>query len=179
MIFKLGRYIAWCLMLTSAFKSTLVFLGISLICFLLTFEICIKTMFSCTPDQEIRDYYPCEVILSHMPVPACGKDKKNSHVSAASWSHFDLWCHCNVKMMSLCHISANWEFSGSPFHFSNMKYGTKWCARKRKTLFLWGWERNILLGQSPFVISWQALWCHFFYPILTFMMDSYNIDQLM
>ena len=29
-----------------------------------------------TPDRDFRCFYPCEIILSHTPVPALGKGKK-------------------------------------------------------------------------------------------------------
>ena len=31
--------------------------------------------YSSTPDQDFSCSYPCEIILSHIPVPAHGKDK--------------------------------------------------------------------------------------------------------
>ena len=53
--------------------------------------------------------------LSHTPVTALRKDKKNDR-SAARWPHVDTRRHCNVKMMSLCRITAILGFSGSLFH---------------------------------------------------------------
>ena len=35
----------------------------------------VKSVFSCTPDRNFRCFNPCEIILSHIPVPAHGKDK--------------------------------------------------------------------------------------------------------
>ena len=29
-----------------------------------------------TPDRDFRCFQPCEIFLSHLPIPACGKDKK-------------------------------------------------------------------------------------------------------
>ena len=28
------------------------------------------------PDRDFRCFYPCDIILSHIPIPACGQDKK-------------------------------------------------------------------------------------------------------
>ena len=36
----------------------------------------LKVRFSCTSDQDFHCFYPYEIILSHIPVPALGKDKK-------------------------------------------------------------------------------------------------------
>ena len=30
------------------------------------------------PDRDFRRFYPCEIILSHIRVPARGKDKKQT-----------------------------------------------------------------------------------------------------
>ena len=56
-------------------------------------------------------------------VPALGKDKKtNSRTSVARWSQVDPRRHCNVKMTSPCHISAN---SGFPCSFFFMPFQYK------------------------------------------------------
>ena len=41
----------------------------------------IGVCFSRTPAWDFRCFYPSEIILSHILVPACGKDKKYSHVA--------------------------------------------------------------------------------------------------
>ena len=33
-------------------------------------------MYSRTPDQDLRCFYQREIFLSHIPIPARGKDKK-------------------------------------------------------------------------------------------------------
>ena len=43
-----------------------------------------KTLYSCTPDRDFRCFYPYEIILSQIPVPARGKEKK---LTAARWPH--------------------------------------------------------------------------------------------
>ena len=42
--------------------------------------------FSRTPDLDFRCFYPCEIFLSHTPIPALGKDKKRT---AARWPYVD------------------------------------------------------------------------------------------
>ena len=34
--------------------------------------------FSRTPDRDFRCFYPCEIFLSHTPIPALGKGKKRT-----------------------------------------------------------------------------------------------------
>ena len=36
----------------------------------------VSESFSPIPDQDFRCFYPCEIFLSHIPLPALGKDKK-------------------------------------------------------------------------------------------------------
>ena len=74
--------------------------------------------------------------LSRIPVPACGKEKTNSRTSAAHWSHVNPWRHCNVKMMSPCHISAYSGFSVSPFHVFHYKMRYLVVSKKKNPLFV-------------------------------------------
>ena len=64
--------------------------------------------------------------LSHIPVPALGKDiKTNSPTSAACWLHVVPWSNRYVKMTSSCRISASSGLFGSLFHvIYNIKCGT-------------------------------------------------------
>ena len=39
--------------------------------------------YSRTPDRDFRCFYPCEIFLSHTPLPALGKDKTNSRTLAS------------------------------------------------------------------------------------------------
>ena len=55
-----------------------------------------------TPGQEFRCVYSCEKILSHIPIPAHGKDKKRS---SARWQHANPRRHCNGKMNPMSHLS--------------------------------------------------------------------------
>ena len=38
-------------------------------------SVCGGTEDSRTPDRDFRCFYPCEIFLSHTPIPALGKDK--------------------------------------------------------------------------------------------------------
>ena len=57
-------------------------------------DICVTVgakIVSRTPDRDFRCFCPCEIILSHIPVPARGKDKnRTAYTSAARWSHLDV-----------------------------------------------------------------------------------------
>ena len=89
------------------------------------------------PDQDFHYFYTCEIILSHIPVPARGKDEKtNSSVSTARLPHVDPLCHCNVKMTSSCRISANSGFSGSLFHVFQIKNTCSVVSKKNNPLFV-------------------------------------------
>ena len=67
---------------------------------------------SCTPDRNFRFFYPCEIIRSHIPVSACGKDNKQS---AACW----LYSRKVVVTFKLCHCIQ--DFLRVFFMFSNIK----------------------------------------------------------
>ena len=56
--------------------------------------------------MDFRCFYPCELILSHIPVPARGKDKKQRTASsmAARWLYVDSLRHSTVKMTLPCRI---------------------------------------------------------------------------
>ena len=43
--------------------------------------------FSCTPVREFRCFYTCEIILSQIPIPAQGKDKKGQPHAGRTLSH--------------------------------------------------------------------------------------------
>ena len=59
--------------------------------------------FSRTPDRNTNCFYPCEIILSHIPVPARGKDKNEQpHVNRTS---------IRDVITSLCRTLALSEFS--------------------------------------------------------------------
>ena len=82
-------------------------------------------------DRDFRCFYmyPCEVFLSHIPVPALGKDKSRTD---ARWPYVGPWRQCNVKMTLPCRISAYSGFSRQLFQvFFQYKWGTciKWWAR--------------------------------------------------
>ena len=144
-------------------------------------------------------FYPCEIILSlsHIPVPALGKDKKtNSRTSAARRLHVDPWRHWNIKMRSPCRISAFSGFSRSLFlcffpilnevfsreqrkkkHYScedgiekSVTRITEWHHKaKNPSLAITVFHHSA----SPVMPIGDAR-DGFFYPTLTLMMDSYN-----
>ena len=136
-----------------------------------------EEVFSCTSDRNFRCFYTCEIILSHIPVPAHGKDKW----TAARWPHVDSWRHCNVKITSPCHVSVYFGFSWESFScFFQYKMRYLVVSKKKNPLFVWRWDEKIRPSWSPFVITRQALWCQigdpqdgFFYPTFTLMMHSY------
>ena len=42
------------------------------------FVFCLERFISRTPDRDFRCFYPCEIFLSHTPIPALGKDIKRT-----------------------------------------------------------------------------------------------------
>ena len=60
-----------------------------------------------TPDQDFPCFYPCEIILSHTPVPALGKDKK---WIAACHPHAGRTSICDVIVMLKWHHHVAWSF---------------------------------------------------------------------
>ena len=112
-----------------------------------------------TPDWGFRCFYPYEKILSHIPhTTTRGKDEKRT---AARWRHIHLWCHCNVKMTSPCHMYVasqhiqNFLEAFFMFFFQfEMRYLV--VSKKKNPLFVWGWDRKIRPSRSPFVITPQA-----------------------
>ena len=61
-------------------------------------------------------FYPCEITLPHIPVPAHEKDKnEQSHVNQTLASRRSV-TSLQYKMTSVCRNSANSGFSGSLFH---------------------------------------------------------------
>ena len=106
-------------------------------------------------------FYPCEMILSHIPLPARGKDKKRI---ATRRLHADCTLIHNVIVMSKwCHHVASQhiqDFSEAFFMFFQYKIWYLVVVNKKKNpLFLSGWDRNIHTSGSPFIITMQASWC--------------------
>ena len=58
-------------------------------------------IFSRTPDRDFRCFYTCEIILSHIPVPASGKHKKEQP-HAGRTSILDI-----IVMLKCCHHTAS------------------------------------------------------------------------
>ena len=73
-----------------------------------------KVTYSRTPDWDFYCFNQSEIILSHIPIPAHGKDKKNEQQHAGRMLIRDVIC--NVKIMSPCRILVYSGFSGSLFH---------------------------------------------------------------
>ena len=88
--------------------------------------------------------------LSHIPVPARGKDKNEQ-------THVDLWHHCYFK---LCHHVTSQR---SLFHlcFSNIKWGIKWWARKRIHYLCKGGIENLSLLITVLWCKLVILWMDF------------------
>ena len=55
---------------------------------------------SSTPD---RDFYPCEIFLSHIPLPALGKEKKNEQQRPQA----GCMSICDAIVMLKCHHVAS------------------------------------------------------------------------
>ena len=116
---------------------------------------CKRNIHSCTPDRDFRCFYPCEIFLSHTPIPVLAKDKKQT---ATRWPHAirDVivilkWCH-NVTFQRIQ------KFLEAFFKFSNINDLLS-GEQEKNPLFLWGWDRKIRPLQSPIVITRQASWC--------------------
>ena len=78
-----------------------------------------------TPDRDFRYFYPCEIFLSYIPVPALGKDKNRTSARrphAGRMSILDV-----IVMLKGRHYVASQQFQDFLevfFIFSNIKCGT-------------------------------------------------------
>ena len=113
-----------------------------------------------TPDSDFRCFYPCKIILSHIPVPARGKDKKRT---ATRQPHAFRTSICDVIVgLKLSHPVASQriqDFLDVFFIFFKYKMRYLVVSKKKNTLFLLGWDRKTSPSRSLFVITRQALWC--------------------
>ena len=67
--------------------------------------------FSHTPDRDFRRFYPCEISLAHIPVPAHGKEKKKT---ATHQRHVRSTSICDIiVMLKLCHYVATHRIQDS------------------------------------------------------------------
>ena len=58
-------------------------------------------IFSCTTDWDFCCFYPCEIILPHIPIPGHGKDRNQT---ATRWRHAGCTSICDViEMLKWCH----------------------------------------------------------------------------
>ena len=57
-----------------------------------------KLSISRTPDQDFRCFYPCEIILCHIPVPARGKDKKTDSCTSTARRSVTYVCMYVLKL---------------------------------------------------------------------------------
>ena len=112
--------------------------------------------FSRTPDRDFLCFYPCEIILSHIPVPAHGKDKKRT-ITRRPALIGDI-----IVMLKCCHhvtLQQIHDFLEALFMFFQYKMWYLMVRKKKNSLFMWGWDRKISPLWLPFVISQQAWWC--------------------
>ena len=109
------------------------------------------------PDRNFCCFYPCKIILYHIPETARGKDKNEKpHVSHTSIRDFIL----TLKWRHHIAFQRNLGFSGSLFNvFFQYEMRYLVVSKKKNPLFVWGWDRKICPSRSPFVITWQASWC--------------------
>ena len=117
-------------------------------------------MYSRTPDRDFRCFYPCEIFLSRIPVPALGKDKK---LLAACRPHAGRTSIRDIIVMlkwrhhaAFQHIQDVLEVFFTFFQYK-MRYLV--VSEKKNPLFVWGWDRKNRPSRSTFVITWQASWC--------------------
>ena len=134
------------------------------------------------PDWDFRCFYPCKIFLSHTPVPALGKDKKNEQPHAGRTSIRDVivmlkWRHHVASQRIQDYLEVFIMF------FSNIKIRYLVVSKKKNPLFVRGWDRKICHSRS-FVIARQASWCQsatlgtdFSIPP-TLMMDTYIVEPL-
>ena len=94
-------------------------------------------------------------VLSHIPVPARGKDKKQT---AARQPHAGCKSiHDVIVMLKFCHHVASQrilDFLEVFFHIFQMRYLV--VSKKKNPLFVRGWNRKSCSSQSPFDITRQA-----------------------
>ena len=77
-----------------------------------------------TPDRDFRCFNPSDIILSHMPVSARGKDKKtNSRTSAARWPQVDRDVILMLKIRHDVTSQRIQDFLDIFFMFYNFKWG--------------------------------------------------------
>ena len=114
------------------------------------------TFISCTPDQDFHCIYPCEIILSHIPIPAHGKIKKEQphvrHMSIRDVIIVLKWHHLVASQRIQ-------DFLEAFFMFFQYKMRYLVVSQKKSPLFVWGWDRKICFSWSPFGINRQASWC--------------------
>ena len=143
------------------------------------------TIPSRTPDRDFHWFYSCEIIPSHIPVPAIRTIKKRR---AARWSHAGQTSIRDVIVMLKWryHVASQHiqDYQEVFFMFFQSKIRYLVVSEKNDLLFVWCKDRKNL----PLVITV----CHhsarlvmtisdpqygFFYPILTFVIDSYFIER--
>ena len=93
--------------------------------------------YSRTPDQDFRCFYPYETILSHIPIPASGKDKNRT---AVRQPHAGRMSICDViVMLKLRHHVASQriqDFLKASFIFFQYKMRYLVVSKKKNQLFM-------------------------------------------
>ena len=96
------------------------------------------------------------------------------------------WCHCYLKVMSSCYVASQgklWGTSGSFFKLKK-KMQNLIMSKKKKSLFVWRWDRKISLRITIFHLMASPVMPNrdprdgFFYLSLTFMIDSIWLEKL-
>ena len=132
------------------------------------------------PYQDFRCFYPCEIILSHIPVPGRGKKR-----TAARRPHAGRTSIRGVFEMFKLRFSANSGFSGFFFHVFQYEMRYLGVSKKKNLLFVWGWDRKkpslaitVCHNSASLVIPISDLRDGLFSPTFTPMMASYIPQRL-
>ena len=88
---------------------------------LLEFNAYPRFAISRTPDRDFRCFYPCEIFLSHKPIPALGKDKKNKQPHSGRTSIRDVIVMTND--ITITHLSVSRILWKSFSCFPSVKLG--------------------------------------------------------
>ena len=123
-----------------------------------------------TPDRHFRCCYPCEIVLSHTPIPALGKIKKNSSTLAARRFVMSLLCYRDVTLSHLSIFRIFWK-SFSYFFQYKMRY--KVVSKKKNPSLV----NTVCHHSASLVMPIGDPRDGFFYPTLTLIMDTYSLAR--
>ena len=144
-----------------------------------------RTILSRTPHWDFHWFYSCEIIPSHIPVPAIGKIKK---WRLARWSHAGQTSIRDVIVMLKWrhHVASQHIQDYQEVFFMFFQYDIRYLvvSEKNNSLFIWGKDRKNLSLVITVCHHWAILIMPigdpqygFFYSILTLMIDSYFIKR--